>query len=140
MYCVLDPTAEELALLFCKEAEELWDAERKDQRDSTMTMAATVFLCLGYLGQGRDDSVLKYLAEVTQMGTRLGLFGVEDKDKAVHVQNVDVYTAWGVFNWTVCVAALLVTSPLYRSRLNGITGSCLFFIISRELSYPLLVH
>lgn len=118
MYCVVEPKTDELALSFCDEAERLWDTERKHQPDSAMTMSATVFLCLGYMGQGRDHAVLKYLAEVTQMGTRLGLFGVENSDAAVDVQHMDVYEAWGVFNWTVCVIILSFIEPSYTSLLT----------------------
>lgn len=86
---------------FCEEAERLWDIERQNSCDSTLNMEAAVFLCLGYLGQGRDHAVLKYLAEVTGMGTRLGSFGVEGEQITDDVLSSDVYAAWGVFNWTV---------------------------------------
>lgn len=101
MYCAIEPQADEFALSFCEEAEELWRVERDQEHDSTMSLSATVFLCMGYLGQGRDHSVLKYLAEVTEMGTRMGLFGVKDGKQKATPTGVDSYAAWGVFNWTV---------------------------------------
>lgn len=110
MYSAIEPQADELALPLCKEAERLWSAERLHSRDSTLNMAATVFLSLGYLGQGRDHAVLDYLAEVTEMGIRMKLFGVEgddnkDQTKRGHNdQGAATYAAWGVFNWTVWVS------------------------------------
>lgn len=101
MYCAVEPQADEFALSFCAEAERLWNIERGNQHDSTLNMVAAVFLCLGYLGQGRDHSVLKYLAEVTGMGTRLQFFGIEGEQDLGDVPSSDVYAAWGVFNWTV---------------------------------------
>lgn len=101
-------------MLFCEEAERLWGIERENQSDSTLNMEAAVFLCLGYLGQGRDHSVLKYLAEVTGMGNRMGFFGTEGEQLMGDTQSSDIYVAWGVFNWTVYVPILfLINKPFF---------------------------
>lgn len=69
-------------------------------------MAAAEFLSLGYLGQGRDHKMLVYLSEATDMGIRLGLFGVErralpdeDSKLSAEAKGARGYAAWGVFNW-----------------------------------------
>lgn len=109
MYSSIDPRTDALALHFCTEAELLWTAERNNNRDSLMNAAAAEFLCLGYLGQGRDHAILTYVAEVSEMGVRLGLFGVDDEDglkeasKSAGLGHEDtrarMYAAWGIFNW-----------------------------------------
>ncbi|KAG5917887.1 hypothetical protein E4U61_002233 [Claviceps capensis] len=108
MYSAIDPQTDGLATAFCVEAEILWTAERELGHDSTLTLAAAEFLCMGYLGQGRDHAVLTYLAEATGMAGRMGLFSSEAQGssetrtfphltgaaKAAHM-----YAAWGIFNW-----------------------------------------
>lgn len=108
MYSAFEPHTDELTLLFCREAELLWNSERSHGNDTAMNLAAAVFLCLGYLGQGRDHSVLKYLAEATDMGTRMSFFGTHqssmDNLAGLNVNVAEAgegYTAWSVFNWTV---------------------------------------
>lgn len=108
IYGYIDPDAEERALDFCTEAERLLAIERMQSRDSITTVVAIEFICLGYLGQGRDDAILKYISEASQMGTRLGLFGVPDgsttevsdevapSDESSRARS---YASWGVFNW-----------------------------------------
>ncbi|KAG5932410.1 hypothetical protein E4U53_001348 [Claviceps sorghi] len=71
MYSAVEPKTDALATEFCVEAETLWAAERESGRDSILTLAAAQFLCMGYLGQGRDHAVLKYLAEATNMAGRM---------------------------------------------------------------------
>ncbi|KAG5922428.1 hypothetical protein E4U42_005456 [Claviceps africana] len=74
MYTAIEPKTDALATEFCAEAEILWVAERESGRDSILTLAAAQFLCMGYLGQGRDHALLEYLAEATNMAGRMGLF------------------------------------------------------------------
>lgn len=98
-----------MAIEFCTVAEKLWNSERSNGRDSILFMAASEFLSLGYLGQGRDHSVLKYLNEACQTGIRLRLLSVGSLEPAVPMQmEVDkesqelrqrMYAAWGVFNF-----------------------------------------
>lgn len=110
MYSYIDPQTDELAMPFCNEAERLWLIERTQGRDSLPTIAAAEFLCLGYLGRGRDHAVIGYVTQASEMGIRMGLFGVENKRNAHQEpeeppQTVDegqsarMYAAWGVFNW-----------------------------------------
>lgn len=111
MYSSIDPQTDALALSFCTEAEKLWNVERDNKRDSVLNIAATEFLCLGYLGQGRDHAILKYVTEASEMGVRMGLFGVPDQNdgageevgKPVQVTDQEtkgrMHAAWGVFNW-----------------------------------------
>lgn len=94
---------------FCTEAERLWAIEREAGHDTVANMAAAELLCLGYLGQGRDHAILYYVSEASEMGIRMGLFGVKDQDGAeVQPDMADIidddarwrsHAAWGVFNW-----------------------------------------
>jgi hypothetical protein len=105
MYATIDQEAQSFASLFRVEAESLWQVECKF--DTILNMASAQLLSLAYIGQGRDHAVLAYLDEASQMGTRLGLFGVEDAKKAgletltPAAQRACRYTSWGVFNWVV---------------------------------------
>ncbi|KAG5974960.1 hypothetical protein E4U55_007947 [Claviceps digitariae] len=109
MYSAIDHQTDSLATEFCAEAESLWMSEREVGRDSTLTLAAAEFLCMGYLGQGRDHAVLKYLAEATNMAGRMGLFSSEaqtgnrETSDFVNLTGAPkaayMYAAWGVFNW-----------------------------------------
>ncbi|KJZ68893.1 hypothetical protein HIM_11715 [Hirsutella minnesotensis 3608] len=103
----MDERTDELALRFCAEAESLWQDERTNGNDSVLTLAAAEFLSLGYLGQGKDHSVLKYLKEAADMGARMGLFTVEGQVLSGACQSMPIsepripqmYAAWGIFNW-----------------------------------------
>ncbi|PHH91327.1 hypothetical protein CDD83_898 [Cordyceps sp. RAO-2017] len=107
MYSGIDPAIETYTSSLCEEAERLWDIERRHGRDSIHIIAAAEFLSLGYLGQGRDDRELVYLAEATDMGIRMGLFGVEGqgrggddgKELAAEQKRARMFAAWGTFNW-----------------------------------------
>lgn len=68
MYSSIDSKTDVLAMNFCTEAEMLWAVERANRHDSIMNAAAAEFLCLGYLGQGRDHAILMYVSEVAEMG------------------------------------------------------------------------
>ncbi|KAI9163631.1 N-terminal fungal transcription regulatory domain-containing protein [Paramyrothecium foliicola] len=112
MYCTVDPSVESLPLQFCEQAESMWKSVvDSPAADSALNLAALQFLSLGYLGQGRDHAVLRYLAQAIQMGERMGLFGVDD-DRAADVletMSADaarnfVHAAWGVFNWVTLMA------------------------------------
>lgn len=104
MYSAIDPHTNALTARFCAEAERLWEMERGT--NSTVNIAAAQFLSLGYLGQGRDHAVLRYLGEACTMGIEMGLFGVEDGVAAARTagltgepKRAHMYAAWGVFNW-----------------------------------------
>lgn len=110
MYSSITPETYTLALDFCAEAEKLWRVERSSGRDTLTTLAAAEFLCLGYLGQGRDHAILAYVSEASRMGQRMGLFGVEPEegttlgseyttDAAGDAARARAFVAWGVFNW-----------------------------------------
>lgn len=109
MYSAIEPRTDTIAIEFCTAAEKLWNDEQGNGRDSILCMAAAEFLSLGYLGQGRDHSVLKYLNEACDIGIRLGLFTTESLGPAVPmIMEVDdenqemrqrMYAAWGVFNF-----------------------------------------
>jgi hypothetical protein len=107
-----------VAIDFCAEAERLWKEEREEEVsfDSVLNVAAAEFLCLGYLGQGRNHMVLTYLNEATSMGRRMGLFGGENSGLATDASVVEtdtlddansgresrrarMFTAWGLFNF-----------------------------------------
>ncbi|KAG6032767.1 hypothetical protein E4U41_007141 [Claviceps citrina] len=109
MYSAIDPQTDSLATEFCAEAEALWTAEREQGHDSTLTLAAAEFLSLGYLGQGRDHAVLRYLAEAAHMAGRMGLFNSQGQTDDQQTQSfagltgaakaAHMYAAWGIFNW-----------------------------------------
>lgn len=120
MYSAIDARAGNVAMDFCAEAERLWKQEQKDEAsfDSVLNIAAAQFLCLGYLGQGRNHMVLSYLNEATSMGRRMGLFGGENSGLAIDAetdtdtqlelndanfgqesQRARMFAAWGVFNF-----------------------------------------
>jgi len=80
MYSAISDQADQLAIRFCAEAERLWQIEQENGTDSVLNLAAAEFLSLGYLGQGRDHSVLRYLKEAANMGSRMSLFAVGDQD------------------------------------------------------------
>ena len=120
MYSSIDSKTDALAMSFCTEAERLWAFERSNERDSVMTVAAAEFLCLGYLGQGRDHAILTYVSEASNMGLRMGLFGIEGQDSmketswAAEVTDeatrARMYVAWGVFNWITLVILHIIFS------------------------------
>lgn len=108
MYSLIEPTTIDFAMKFCTEAEALWRTERTHNRDSFTAMAAAEFLCLGYLGQGRNHVILTYVSEVSSMGGRLGLFSIRGEDVATEAsrptESADFtrardYASWGAFNW-----------------------------------------
>lgn len=113
MYSAVDDRASELVPHFCSKAEALWETERKNQVDSITNIAAAEFLSLGYLGHGRDHSVIQYLTEAANMGARMGLFRVagqtatvntDAQDLSADAQSSHQYAAWGVFNWLMLVS------------------------------------
>ena len=145
MYSSIDPDTDGLAIEFCKEAEGLWNVERGHGNDSLLNIAAAEFLCLGYLGQGRDHAILAYVNEASNMGKRLGLFGSQGQDQDVvekpgevsegkgEAKRARMHAAWGVFNWitlshpvhSLHQLRLLANTPLHNS------GSCHCFIDSQ---------
>jgi uncharacterized protein YpiB (UPF0302 family) len=105
MYSGMHVQADQYAIQFCTEAEQLWTTEK--DLDSVLNVAAALFLSLGYMGHGRDHSVLQYLQLAADMATRLGLFsGQQDMVRGVDVSHMSsdvasqhLYAAWGAFNW-----------------------------------------
>ncbi len=124
MYDYIEPGIEDLAASFCNEAEHLLAIERSAGRDSITSIAAIELICLGYLGQGKDHAILAYVSEASDMGVRMGLFGIEegngdanadgdvDTSHPINVkqrtrmhripneaERAQMFAAWGVFNW-----------------------------------------
>ncbi|PNP52481.1 hypothetical protein THARTR1_06949 [Trichoderma harzianum] len=104
MYSSLDTEALTLVDAFCGEAETLWKSERL--APSVLTMVAAQFLSFGYLVQGKDHAVLRYLSEAIKIGTQLKLFGVKPNVGDARWDNLTpekakatAYSTWGVFNW-----------------------------------------
>lgn len=150
MYSAIDDSVDPLALKFCKEAESLWETAQNEGNDSINHIAAAELLSLGYLGHGRDHSVLKYSTEAARMGARMGLFGVIDQSQSAHkddtsdtveMQRPRSYAAWGVFNWLTFVYSLyfsmhLLTSAKAYVTILPSTGRHLpFFATSTDGSY-----
>ncbi len=107
MYGHLNPETEDLATEFGAEAERLWAIERLNKRDSCTNIAAAEFICLGYLGQGRDHVILAYIHEASEMGNRMGLFGSDEynskprraEETTDAAAKARMFAAWGIFNW-----------------------------------------
>lgn len=120
MYGYIEPGTEDLATEFCIEAERLLSVERSLPLDSITSIAAVQFICLGYLGQGKDHAILSYVSEASAMGIRMGLFGNEEEDAdndacssdgvseelktrenilPTEEERARMFAAWGVFNW-----------------------------------------
>ena len=107
MFSTIDHSVEELPIQFCEEAESIINAQNDRQvTDSVIDLAALQFLSLGYLGQGRDHAVLKYLAEAINVGERMGLWGVDDDRAKARMDKMSddeannfLFITWGVFNW-----------------------------------------
>lgn len=105
MYSVVDPNFDAHGVAFCTEAESIWKTE--SENDSIPNLIASLFLSLGYLGQGRDHAVLQYISQATKMAVRLGLFGVENNGQAkikvdkmtAEAASAYLHAAWGSFNW-----------------------------------------
>jgi hypothetical protein len=104
MYTAVDLAASQYTPLFEKEAEDLWAAEKHN--DCFLNIAASQLLSLAYLGHGKDHFVLKYVASMNRMGTRLGLLGLPVSDATKKLKWVTAelsgpasYAAWGAFNW-----------------------------------------
>lgn len=114
MYSAIDPQTDQIAIHFATEAESHWTAERHKSNDSMLILAATEFLCLGYLGQGRDHVVLRYLSEAANMAGRMGLFNTEGQAGKIETSNYasltgaartsQMFAAWGIFNWLTSVS------------------------------------
>lgn len=138
MYSAISDQADQLAIRFCAEAERLWQIEQENGTDSVLNLAAAEFLSLGYLGQGRDHSVLRYLKEAANMGSRMSLFAVGDQDDATSCKtNLDaetrrarMYAAWGTFNWLTFVS-LQHPIMIHKQELTR-SGLCRSSITNRE--------
>ncbi|KAK8072433.1 hypothetical protein PG996_005781 [Apiospora saccharicola] len=109
MYTATDQDANQYTDQFGVEAERLWDAEM--EHDSPLDMVSAQLLSLAFMGRGKDHKVLHFLAAAVQIGTRLGLFGV-DEDIAKQLlqtlpeslRSASSFIAWGIFNWAVLVS------------------------------------
>ncbi|KAH6649087.1 hypothetical protein BKA67DRAFT_576722 [Truncatella angustata] len=106
MYSAIDKVAEEYARQFCAKAERLWTVEKNC--DSLLNMAGAQLLSLASMANGKDYRMLDYTKVAIQMGTRLGLFGLEEnstrnlnQDMSESLRSASSFTAWGIFNWTV---------------------------------------
>ncbi|KAH8197917.1 hypothetical protein TruAng_007920 [Truncatella angustata] len=71
-------------------------------------MAGAQLLSLASMANGKDYRMLDYTKVAIQMGTRLGLFGLEEnstrnlnQDMSESLRSASSFTAWGIFNWTV---------------------------------------
>ncbi|KAH0533398.1 hypothetical protein TsFJ059_001973 [Trichoderma semiorbis] len=116
MYNVVDPNFDVHAVTFCTEAESIWKTE--SEHDSIPNLIASLFLSLGYLGQGRDHAVLQYISQATKMAVRLGLFGVENSGQTkvkvdkmtAEAASAYLHAAWGSFNW-ISLMSLFYRQP-----------------------------
>ncbi|PHH58735.1 hypothetical protein CDD82_2749 [Ophiocordyceps australis] len=97
------PEAHTLISSFEYESLGLWDRERSHGHDSVPNMIAAEFLSLGFLAQGRKDQVRLYFFEVLNMGIRMGLFCIKDKNGLLGLDDCTnrafMRAAWGVFIW-----------------------------------------
>ena len=106
MYTATDQDANQYTDRFGAESERLWDAEK--EHDSPLDMVSAQLLSLAFMGRGKDHKVLHFLAAAVQIGTRLGLFGVDESIAKQLLQTLPEslrsgwsFIAWGIFNWAV---------------------------------------
>lgn len=142
MYSSIDPKTDAFSMNFCTEAERLWAIERSNGRDSILNIAAAEFLCLGYLGHGRDHAILAYVSEASDMGVRMGLFGRDNNDTMEEadespgvadkaIASARMHAAWGVFNWITLSRSAYDLLLLHTQLiLLWYEGSCLYSIAS----------
>ena len=103
-YNYFDPVASEISLDFWDRAEQLLTQE--EDIPLLTTVAATQFMSMAALCDGRDRQGLAYMKKGITMGKNMGLFGVPESGSAQqwldHHENwirAASRTAWGVFNW-----------------------------------------
>lgn len=106
MYSSVDPRASQYVLRFSAEAGGHWSDD--ESQDSILNLASLQLLSLGYLGYGDDHHGLRYLTQASDMGTRMGLFGVDPSVAAKklaylpqELREPTAFAAWGTFNWLV---------------------------------------
>ncbi|KAK6859323.1 hypothetical protein PG995_002959 [Apiospora arundinis] len=120
MYTAIDKSVAQHTEPFCVETERLWAAA--ECHDSLLNMVGAQLLSLAFVGQGKDHKVLHFLGAAIRMGTRLGLFGVDEDVARTRMEAIPESsraaisnTAWGLFNWSMYVAsATRLPTPLYR--------------------------
>ncbi|KAK8013763.1 hypothetical protein PG991_009356 [Apiospora marii] len=106
MYTAIDKSVAQYTELLCDEAERLWTVA--EEHDSLLSMVGAQLLSLAFVGQGRDHKVLHFLDAAIRMGTRLGLFGVDQDVAKIRMEAIPESsraaisnTAWGLFNWSM---------------------------------------
>jgi len=104
MYSAIAGDVDKLVDDFAAEAERLWVIEGCSHR--LTDIIAAQYMSLSYQARGIDHAVLKYLSEAVQIGTSMGLFGVEQETAQIRIgplspvqARTTSYVAWGVFNW-----------------------------------------
>lgn len=102
-YASRDPSALSRSHEFEAEAERLWLVEKR--HDNIVTIAALTFLYISMGCHGRGEEAKKYTNDVSEMGMRLKLFGVDDAldendttSLSGDAQSQTSYAAWGGFN------------------------------------------
>jgi hypothetical protein len=110
MYTPFSPNMPNLCVAFFNEANKLLDEET--QPHTLTTVAALQLLCLSCCMLGFWDDASTYVRRGVQIGTRMGLFGVQSTCESANAWLADhedwsraaSYTAWGVYTWVVYVS------------------------------------
>jgi hypothetical protein len=104
MYSAINGDVDKLVDDFAAEAERLWAIEGRSHR--LTDIIAAQYMGLSYQARGIDHAVLRYLSEAVQIGTSMGLFGVEQTTAQSRMCSLSPaqaratsYSAWGIFNW-----------------------------------------
>ncbi|KAI9148682.1 Nitrogen assimilation transcription factor nit-4 [Paramyrothecium foliicola] len=109
MYSAMDDGVDKLVDDFAAEAERLWASEGRSLR--LTDIIAAQYMSLSYQARGIDHAVLRYLSQAVDLGTSMGLFGVEQETAQSRMGPLSPalvrttsYSAWGIFNWATFMA------------------------------------
>jgi hypothetical protein len=104
MYSAMHDEVDTLVDDFATEAERLWASEGRSLR--LTDIIAAQYMSLSYQARGTGRAVLNYLSQAVELGTSMGLFGVEQEmarsimgPLSPVLLRTTSYSAWGIFNW-----------------------------------------
>jgi hypothetical protein len=109
MYSAMHDEVDTLVDDFATEAERLWASEGRSLR--LTDIIAAQYMSLSYQARGTGRAVLNYLSQAVELGTSMGLFGVEQEmarsimgPLSPVLLRTTSYSAWGIFNWATYMA------------------------------------
>ncbi|KAF4332773.1 conidial development fluffy [Fusarium beomiforme] len=101
-YSQHEPRAQTFSVAFLREAKKRW--KESSDNDDVTKLSAAMLITLTCNQHGQDRVGLIYLDASAEIGSRLGLFGDEDKsmsdfDGDDELRIAASYAAWGAFGW-----------------------------------------